>query len=165
MLLLCSLSFNLSHYSSMLQGQCTQTLYSWSSSKQQPMCLLQGSSRSSRCYWLYSSIQGIVRRGERFSNYYTYRIKGTTRGKHVRRGKRLTYNYTKGTTGGEHVPERNTPANMNPPNIWWATYSGWGYESARATCWGWRVESVRHFNFWPKQKQLTIVCTYMHHLF
>jgi hypothetical protein len=25
--------------------------------------------------------------------------------------------------------------------------------------------TVRHLNFWPEQQQLTIVCTYMHHLF
>jgi hypothetical protein len=57
---------------------------------------------------LYSSTQDIVRRGKRFPNYYG--IKGTTRGKHIRRGKHFTDIYTpriKGTTRGKHVPERN----------------------------------------------------------
>ncbi len=132
------------------------------------MCLLQGSSRSSRYYWLLSSTQGIVRRGKCFPNYYTYRIKGTTRGEHVRRGKRFTNNYTsriKGTTRGKHSPERNIYQHESTKHSWWATCSGWGYESTWATCWGWREESVRHHNFWPKQKQWTIVCTYMYHLF
>ncbi len=70
-------------------------------SKQQSMCLLQESSGSSRYYWLYSPTQGILRRGKHFPNHYTYRNKGTPRGKHVRRGKHFTNNYTsriKGTT-------------------------------------------------------------------
>ncbi len=65
----------------MLQGQCTQTLCSQSSSKQQSMCLLPESSRSSRYYWLYytSATKDTIRRGERFPNYYTHVLSPQTR--------------------------------------------------------------------------------------
>jgi hypothetical protein len=68
---------------------------------------------------LYFSTQCIVRRGKRFPKYYTLRIKGTTRGKHVRRGKRFT-----NTTLPElkappvaNMSQKEISANMNPPNI------------------------------------------------
>jgi hypothetical protein len=94
----------------MLQGQFTQTLCSWSSWKQQSMCLQHESSRSSRYNQLYTSTQGIIRRGEHFTNYYTCRIKGTTRGKHVRRGKHFPNNA---------LPELKAPpeANMSQKDI------------------------------------------------
>jgi hypothetical protein len=56
-----------------------------------------------------------------FPNYFTYRIKGTTRGKHVRRGERFTNNYTsriKGTTRGKHVPERNICQHESTKHSW-----------------------------------------------
>jgi hypothetical protein len=68
---------------------------------------------------LYSLTNGIVRRGKCFPNYCSYRIKGTTRGKHVRRSEHSqTTTLTELKTPPEaNISQKEISANMNPPII------------------------------------------------
>jgi hypothetical protein len=66
---------------------------------------------------LYSSTQGIVRRGKGFPNYYTYRIEGTTKGKLVRRGEQTTTLPELKAPPEANMSQKDISANMNPPNI------------------------------------------------